>query len=169
MQRNDVAGYWNRIISNILRNWKINFQSDYTSLHSYQQCWSIPFDPHHCHHELSLEVLILAIPKGIRWNLRIILISIFLMMNISLSDSQTLEYFVNNSLSLYPGFNWVIWFVDIIFLEFLIYFINQQSVVWKFGEDLLPFFITPYCSIYSVLSFKEYFQFCEIPSINFLY
>ena len=45
----------------------------------HQQWRCVPLAPHPCQNELSLEVLILAIPAGVRWNLRVIVICISLM------------------------------------------------------------------------------------------
>ena len=64
---------------NFLRNCHIDIQRGYTSLHSHQQCRSVPFTPHPLQHKLSSVFLILAILTGIRWNLGIVLICISLM------------------------------------------------------------------------------------------
>jgi hypothetical protein len=47
-------------------------------MQSYQQWRSVPLSPHSLQHVLSLEVLILAVLIGVRWNLRFILICISL-------------------------------------------------------------------------------------------
>jgi hypothetical protein len=48
-------------------------------LQSHQQWRSAPLSPHPCRHLLSHEFLILTILIGVRWNLRVVLICIFLM------------------------------------------------------------------------------------------
>ena len=74
-----IAGSSGRTISNILRNWKINFQSVFLSLLSYQQWRSVPLSPHPCLHLLSPEIFILAILIGKICSLRVFLICISLM------------------------------------------------------------------------------------------
>jgi hypothetical protein len=74
-----IAGSSGRTISNFLRNHQIDLQCGGTNLQTYQQWTSVPFSPHSLQHVLSPEVLILAIPIGVRWNLRVVLICTSLM------------------------------------------------------------------------------------------
>jgi hypothetical protein len=48
-------------------------------LQSHQQWRSVLLSPHLCQHVLSLEFLFLAILVDVRWNLRVVLICIYLM------------------------------------------------------------------------------------------
>jgi hypothetical protein len=68
-------GLQSRYISNFLRDGQIDFQSGCTSLQIYQQWKSIRLSPHAM---LSSAFLILANLIGVRWNLRVIFICIFL-------------------------------------------------------------------------------------------
>jgi hypothetical protein len=79
MSRRDIAGSSSSTMSNFLRNHQTDFQSGCTSLQSHQKWRSVPLSPYPRQNLLSLEILILAILTGIRWNLRVVLIFISLM------------------------------------------------------------------------------------------
>jgi hypothetical protein len=80
-----IAGSSGRSIFNFMRNLQIDFQGGCTSLQSHQQWRSVPLSLHPRQHVLSLEVLILAILIGIRWNLRVILFLKFIMLHLNVS------------------------------------------------------------------------------------
>jgi hypothetical protein len=78
MPRRGISGSSGSTISNFLRNHQTDYQSGCTSLQSHQ--WrTIPLFPHPRQHLLSPEFLILTILTGVRWNLRVVLICISLM------------------------------------------------------------------------------------------
>jgi hypothetical protein len=77
--RSGIASSSGSNISNFLRSCQTDIQSGCISLHSHQQWRSVPLSPHPSQHLLSLEVLILAILTGIKWNLRFILSCISLL------------------------------------------------------------------------------------------
>ena len=79
MPRRGIAGSSGSTMSNFLRNRQTDFQSGCTSLKSHQQWRSVPLSPHPCQHLLSPEFLVLAILTGVKWNLRVVLICISLM------------------------------------------------------------------------------------------
>jgi hypothetical protein len=79
MPRRGIVGTYSSIMSNFLRNCQTDFQSGCTSLQSHQQWSSVPLYPHPHQHLLSPEFLILAILSGVRWNLRVVLTCISLM------------------------------------------------------------------------------------------
>ena len=77
--RRGIAGSSSRTLSNFLKNHQTDFQSGCTSLQSNQQGRSVPLSPNPHHNVLSSEFFILAILTGVRWNLRVVLICISLM------------------------------------------------------------------------------------------
>jgi hypothetical protein len=79
MPRSGIAGHSGSIMSNFLRNLQTDFQSGCKNLQSHQQWRSVLLSSHPCQHLLSPEFLILAILTGIRWNLKVVLICISLM------------------------------------------------------------------------------------------
>jgi hypothetical protein len=79
MPRRGIAGSSSSIMSKSLKNHQTDFQSGCTSLQSHQQWRTVPLSPHPHQHLLSPEFLILAILTGVKWNHRVVLICIFLM------------------------------------------------------------------------------------------
>ena len=79
MPRRGIVGSSSSTMSNFLRNHQTDFQSVCISLQFHQQWRSVSLSPHPCQHLLSPEFLILAILTGVRWNLRVALIYISLM------------------------------------------------------------------------------------------
>jgi hypothetical protein len=79
MPRRSIAGSSNSTMTNFLRIFQTDFQSGCTRLQSHQQWRSVPLSEHPCQHLLSREFLIVAILTGVRWNLRVVLIHISLM------------------------------------------------------------------------------------------
>jgi hypothetical protein len=79
MPRRGIAGSSGSTISSLLRNRQTDFQRGCTSLQSHQQWRSVPLSPHPRQRQLSPEFLVLAILTGVRWNLRVVLICISLM------------------------------------------------------------------------------------------
>jgi hypothetical protein len=125
MPSRGIAGSRSSTKSSFQRNHQTDFQSGYIILQSHQQWRSVPLSPHPCQHLLSPEFLISAILTGVRWNLRVVLICI----SLTIKDAEhffrcfsAIQYSSGeNSLSLSPIFNGVIWFSGVHLLEFFIY------------------------------------------------
>jgi hypothetical protein len=79
MPRRGIAGSSGSTMSNFLRNRQTDFHSGCTSLQFHQQWRTVLRSPHLCQHLLSPLFLILAILTNVRYNIRVVLICISLM------------------------------------------------------------------------------------------
>jgi hypothetical protein len=172
MPRRGIAGSSGSTMSNFLRNCQTDFQSGCTSLQSHQQWRIVPLSPHPRKHLLSPEFLILAILIGVRWNLRVVLICISLMI-------KDVEHFfrcflalqynsVENSLfsSVPPFLIGLFDFLESSFLSSL--YILDISPLLDLGliKKLFQSVGGLFCHIDIIFCLTESLQFYEVPFVN---
>jgi hypothetical protein len=158
---------------NFLSDHQTDFHSGCTSLQSHQQWRSVPLSPHPHQQLLSMEFLMLAILTSVRWNHRVVLICISLMIKdvehffrcYSAIQYSSLQNSLFSSVPLPPLIG-LFGFLEFNYFSSLYILDISPIIIFRIGKDLSPICWSRFCVIDSVIWLTAPLQFYEAPFVN---